>query len=114
MVAFTSDGTQDEEMDIRISKAGAVMHALHRSIVMKRELPEKAKFAVFRSIFVPIFTYGHESWIMTEKMQSQVQVSEMRFLRRIKGVTLLEKVCHSESINSLNVESLILKKPLIV
>ena len=34
-VAFTSDGTQDEEMDIRISKAGAVMHALHRSVVIK-------------------------------------------------------------------------------
>ena len=45
-VAFTSDGTQDEEMDIRISKAGAVMHALHRSVVIKRELSQKAKLAV--------------------------------------------------------------------
>ena len=42
-VAFTSDGTQDEEMNIRISKAGAVMQALHRLIVMKRELSEKKK-----------------------------------------------------------------------
>ena len=62
-VAFTSDGKQDEETDIRICKAGAVMHALHRSVVMKRELSEKAKLAVFHSIFVPIFTYGHESWV---------------------------------------------------
>ena len=42
-VAFTSDGTQDEEIDSRISKAGAVMHALHRSVVMKRELSQKEK-----------------------------------------------------------------------
>ena len=108
-VAFTSDGTQDEEMDIRISKAGAVMHALHRSVVMKRELSQKAKLAVFRSIFVPILTYGHESWVMTERMRSRVQASEMRFLRRIKGVTLLDKVCNSEIHNSLNVESLLLR-----
>ena len=94
-VAFTSDGTQDEEMDIRISKAGAVMHALHRSVVMKRELSQKAKLAVFRSIFVLILTYGHESWVMSERMRLQVQASKMRFLHRIKGVTFLDKVCNS-------------------
>ena len=66
-VAFTNDGTQGEEMDNRISKAGAVMHARHRSVVMKRELFQKAKLAVFRSIFVPILTYGHESWVMAKE-----------------------------------------------
>ena len=84
-VAFMSDGTKDEEMDIQISKADAVMHALYRSVVMKRELSQKAKLAVIGSIFVPILTYGHESWGMTERMRSRVQVSEMRFLCRIKG-----------------------------
>ena len=78
-VAFTSDGTQDEEMDIRISKAGAVMHALHRSVVMKRKLYQKRILAVFRSIIVPTLTYGHESWEMTERMRSRVQASEIRF-----------------------------------
>ena len=33
----------------------------------------------------------------------------MRFLRIIKGVTLLDKVCNSEIHNSLNVESLLLR-----
>ena len=41
-VAFTSDGRQDEELDTRIGKASAVMRALHYSVVMKRELSEKA------------------------------------------------------------------------
>ena len=35
------------------------MHALYRLVVMKRELSQKAKLAVFRSIFVPVLTYGH-------------------------------------------------------
>ena len=85
------------------------MHALHCSVVMKRELSQKANIAVFRSIFVPILTYGHKSWVMTYWIRSRVQASEMRFLRRIKGVTLLDKVCNSEIHNSLNVESLLLR-----
>ena len=60
-VAFTSDGRQDEELDTRISKASAVMRALHYLVVMKRELSKKAKLSVFKAVFVPILTYGHES-----------------------------------------------------
>ena len=32
-VAFTSDGRQDEELDVRSSKASAVTRALHQSVV---------------------------------------------------------------------------------
>ena len=60
-VAFTSDGRQDEELDTRIGKASAVMRALHYSVVMKRELSKKAKLSIFKAVFVPILTYGHES-----------------------------------------------------
>ena len=67
-VAFTSDGRQDQELDTRIGKASAVMRALHYSVVMKRELWKKAKLSIFKAVFVPILTYGHESWVMTERM----------------------------------------------
>ena len=83
-VAFTSDGRQDEELDTRIGKASAVMRALHYSVVIKRELSKKAKLSIFKAVFVPILTYGHESWVMTERMRSRVQGFEMRFLRRIE------------------------------
>ena len=78
-VACTSDGRQDEELDTRIGKASAVMRALHYSVVMKRELSKNAKLSIFQAVFVPILTYGHESWVITERMRSQVQASEMRF-----------------------------------
>ena len=108
-VAFTSDGRQDEELDTRIGKACAVMRALHNSVVMKRELSKKAKLSIFEAVFVPILTYGHESWVMTKRMRSQVQASEMRFLRKIEGVTLFNKVRSSEIRKSLNIESLHLR-----
>ena len=108
-VAFTSDERQDEELDTRIGKASAVMRALHYSVVMKRELSKKAKLSIFKAFFVPILTYGHESWVMTKRVRSQVQASEMRFLRRIEGVTLFNKVRSSEIQKSLNIEPLLLR-----
>ena len=74
------------------------MRALHYSVIMNRELSKKAKLLIFKAVFVPILTYGHEFWVMTERMRSQVQASEMRFLRKIQGVTLFNKVRSSASI----------------
>ena len=42
-------------------------------------------------------------------MQSQVQASEMRILRRIEGVTLFNKVRSSEIQKPLNIEPLLLR-----
>ena len=64
------------------------MRTLYRSVVLKRELSRKAKLSVFKSIFGPILTYGHESWLLTQRVQSEMQ--EMRFLRKIKGVTMFD------------------------
>ena len=108
-VAFTSDGRQDEKLDTRIGKASAVIRALHYSVVIKRQLSKKAKLSIFKAVFVPILTYGHESWVMTERMRSQVQASETRFLRRIEGVILFNKVRSSEIRKFLNIEPLLLR-----
>ena len=67
-VVFTSDGRQDEELDTRIGKASAVMRALHYSVVMKTRIVLKAKLSTFEAVFVPTLTYGHEFWVMTEKV----------------------------------------------
>ena len=68
------------------------MRALHHSVVLKRKLSRKAKLSVFKSIFVPILTSGHEYWVMTEKVRSQMEASEMRFLRKIEGVAMFDKL----------------------
>ena len=58
-VAITSDGGQEQELDLTSGKATAVMRALHHSAVSKRELSRKAKLLVFKSILVLIFTFGY-------------------------------------------------------
>ena len=78
-VAFTSDGKQENKLDKRIGKASAVLREFQRSVVMKRELSQSAKLAIFKSVYIPILTYGHECWVMTEKVRSRVQAAEMGF-----------------------------------
>ncbi|TWW81730.1 R2DM Retrovirus-related Pol polyprotein from type II retrotransposable element [Takifugu flavidus] len=85
-VLFTSEGRMEWEIDRRIGAASAVMRTLHRSVVVKRELSQKAKLSIYRSIFVPTLTYGHELWVMTERTRSRVQAAEMSFLRRVAGL----------------------------
>jgi len=66
--------------------------SLYLSVVTKRELSNTAKLLVFKSVFLPIFAYGHESWVMTERILSLEQAAEMGFLRRVHGLTLCDKV----------------------
>jgi len=53
----------------------------------KRELSNTAKLSVFKWIFVLILTYGYESWVMTERIFTQVQTPKLRFSRRVHDVT---------------------------
>ena len=69
-------------MRVTSELASAVMRALHYSVVMKRELLKKAKLLIFKAVFVPILTHGHESWVMTERVRSQAQEFEMRFFTK--------------------------------
>jgi len=47
--------------DERIVKANADLHELYCSVVTKQELSKNAKLSVFKAVFVPILTCGHES-----------------------------------------------------
>ena len=49
-VLFTNDGRRESEIDRQIGAA---------SVLVKRELSQKARISIYRSIFVPVLTYGH-------------------------------------------------------
>ncbi|XP_061647372.1 uncharacterized protein LOC133486367 [Phyllopteryx taeniolatus] len=102
-VLFTSEGRMEREIDRRIGAASAVMRTLHRSIVVK-----KAKLSIYRSIYVPTLTYGHELWVVTERTRSRIQAAEMSFLRRVSGLSLRGRVRSSVIREDLRVEPLLL------
>ena len=67
----------------------------------------RAKLFVFRSAFVPVLTYGHECWVMAERVSSRVQMAKMGFLRIVRGLSLLDKIS-IDIRQSLNIEPLLL------
>jgi len=94
--ALESDGRWNKEIDTRIDEANAVLCELSSSVVTKRELSNTVKLSGFKWVFVQILPYGHDSWVMTEIILSQVQTAEMGFLRRVYDVTLGDKVHNCE------------------
>ncbi|KAK3521504.1 hypothetical protein QTP70_007969 [Hemibagrus guttatus] len=107
-VLFTSEGRMDREIDRRIGAAAAVMRSMYRSVVVKKELSRKAKLSIYQSIYVPTLTYGHELWVMTERVRSRIQAAEMSFLHRVVGPSLRDSVSSSVTREELGVEPLLL------
>jgi len=103
-VLFMSEGKMEREMDRRIGMASAVMRALYRSIVVKRELSWKAKLSIYRSTYVP--TLAYELWVVTERMRLR---TEMIFLRRVAEHSLRDRVRSLDIRRELGVEPLLLR-----
>ncbi|KAK3512562.1 hypothetical protein QTP70_017239, partial [Hemibagrus guttatus] len=106
-ILFTSEGRMDHEIDRRIGAAAAVMRSMYRSVVVKKELSRKAKLSIYQSIYVPTLTYGHELWVMTERVRSRIQAAKMSFLRRVAGRSLRDRVRSSVTREELGVEPLL-------
>uniref|UniRef100_A0A3P9KBS4 C2H2-type domain-containing protein n=1 Tax=Oryzias latipes TaxID=8090 RepID=A0A3P9KBS4_ORYLA len=41
------------------------------------DIYKEAKLSIYRSTFVPILTYGHELWVMTERTGSRIQAEDV-------------------------------------
>ena len=76
---------------------------------MKKELSQKVKLSIYRSIYVPILTYGHELWVVTERTRSRIQAAEMGFLCRVSGLSLRDRERSSVIREGLGVEPLLLR-----
>ena len=95
MTFLTACGRQDEDPNIRIGRAISIMSALHYSLLWNENCQKKRKALNLRNSLCPfsptVLLYGHENLVTTERVQSQVQASKMRFLRKINRVTLLTR-----------------------
>ena len=108
------DGRQNEELDIHIGKAIAIMKASHYSVVVRPELSRKSEALNFRNSLCPfsptLSLYGHETSVMIKRVRSQVQASKMRFLQKIKRVTSLTRCKFLKARKSLEPLSLQIKR----
>ena len=95
-VLFTTEGKTQSEVDRWIGAASAVMWALYWTVVVKKELSQKAKLSIYQSVYVPTLTYGHELWVVTERKRLQIQVAKISFLRRASWLRFRDRVRNSD------------------
>ena len=60
---------------------------------------DQAKFFVFKSIFVLILTYGHESWVMTDKCDHKCKRPKSDFCKKSKVLRCLTNIVALQSVN---------------
>jgi len=79
-VLFTSEWRQNKT-DTYIGRANAVLRKLIVPSSQKGELLNTTKLSDFKLVPVPILTYSHEQWVVNERVLSQLQVKDIRFLQ---------------------------------
>ena len=64
--------------------------------VVESELSWNAKLLTNWSIYITILAHGCKLWVVTARMQSQIQVGKISFLHRVSRLSLKVRVRSSE------------------
>ncbi len=71
-------------------------------------LSRKAKLSIYRSIYAPTLTCGHELWVLTGRTRSWIQAAELSIFHRVAGCSHRDRVRSSVTQEDLGVELLLL------
>ena len=89
---FNEEGTCEDEIESRIGATGRTIGALRQEVVDLRELSKTTKLRVYNAIVKPTLLYGSETWTLQKRHINKLQAVEMRYLRKVEGVTRMDKV----------------------
>ncbi|GAB4820156.1 hypothetical protein N2152v2_007202 [Parachlorella kessleri] len=87
---LAASGTIEAELSARRNKAAHKCRTLQPTFRLST-LGLRAKMRIFESSVMPTLLYGVRSWALTAQ-QEKKHVSHMRCLRRILGISLLDKI----------------------
>ena len=106
-VTLQDNGRQDIDINKRVEKTAKLYHAWNRSFIAKSEVTRETKMTVYKTCFRPVLTYGCESWVLTQGLQSKIQATEMKYLRRILGVTRKDHIRNQTILEELKIPSVL-------
>ena len=78
----------------------------YRITVYNKNVPRKLKTKLYMTVIRPVLLYGAECWTVGKKEEQILEKTEMMMLRRIKGVTLRDKVKSVDIRKELGVNSI--------
>lgn len=91
-VTLEGTGKQEAEINERIDKTIKLYYAMNQKFINKKEITKQTKIKVFNTIYRPVLTYGCESWNLSISQKDKIQAMEMKYLRRVLGVTKEDRI----------------------
>ncbi|XP_044757812.1 uncharacterized protein LOC123315966 [Coccinella septempunctata] len=79
---------------------------MRSGIINKKEVSKSTKLKVYKSIHRPTLIYGCVTWNLNLGEKSRLQAMEMKYLRRVMGVTRRDRIRNELVREDLQVESL--------
>lgn len=101
----TQEGGSDEDIKSRLGKARAAFSKL-RNIWKSSQLKLKTKLKIFKSNVVAVLLYGCETWRMTKRDATKLDVFLHKSLRRIMKIYWPMKTSNEEIRNRANIDTI--------
>ena len=90
-VTVSEEGGSEEAVRARVSAAWGKWRDLS-AVISDKNMPRKLKIKLYMTVIRPVLQYEAECWTVRKEEEKILEKKEMRMLRRIKGVTLGDKV----------------------
>ena len=90
-VTISEERGSEEAVRARVSAAWDKWRDIS-GVISDKKMPRKLKIKLYMTVIRPVLLYGEESWTVRKKEEQILEKTEMRMLRRIKGVTLRDRV----------------------
>ena len=81
---LTNQNSVQEEIKSRLKSGNACYHSV-QNLLASSLLSKNLKIKIYRTIILPVFLYGCETWSLTLREGHRLRVFENRVLRRIFG-----------------------------
>ena len=104
-VTISEEGGSEEAVRARVSAAWGKWRDLS-GVISDKKMPRKLKTKLYMTVIRPVLLYWAVCWTAIKKEEQILEKTEMRMLRRIKGVTLREKVMSVDIRKELGVTSI--------
>ena len=86
-VTISEERGSEEAVGARVSAAWGKWRALF-GVTSDKKMPRKLKIKLYMTVIRPVLLHGAECWPVTKKEEQILDKTEVRMLRRIKGLTL--------------------------
>ena len=80
----------ENDIPMKLNKFNAICGTIHR--ILKGKARKETELKFYKTMAIPLVTYGSEVWTTTKRDDSRIQASEMRFLRHVQGYTRLDHI----------------------